>query len=48
MRLLSCRKGQSLVEWLIVAVLIVAMLGGTLIGLYLALQDKLEAIRDAL
>jgi hypothetical protein len=48
MRHLMCRKGQSSVEWLVVAVLIVAMLGGTLLGLYLALQDKLEAIRDAL
>lgn len=42
------KEGTSTIEWLVVTLLIVAVVGGTLLGVFYTLRDKLEAVRDAL
>ena len=48
MRFLIERSGQSMVEWLVVAVIIVAVVGAILLTLFTTLSGKLRAVNDAL
>ena len=48
MRFLRNVSGQSLVEWLVVAVIIVAVVGAVLLALFTTLSGKLQAVNDAL
>jgi len=48
MRFLKNTSGQSLVEWLVVAVIIVAVVGAVLLTLFTTLSSKLQAVNDAL
>lgn len=48
MRFLTGSSGQSMVEWLVIAVILVAVVGGVLIALFTTLSGKLQGINDAL
>ena len=48
MRFLTGSSGQSMVEWLVIAVILVAVVGGVLITLFTTLSGKLQGINDAL
>jgi Flp pilus assembly pilin Flp len=48
MRFLTGTSGQSMIEWLTVAVIIVAMVGAILLILFTTLAGKLRAVNDAL
>lgn len=48
MRFLTGTGSQSAVEWLVVAVIIVAVVGGMIWSIHQSLADKLEAYNDAL
>jgi Flp pilus assembly pilin Flp len=48
MKFLTSGSGQSMVEWLVVAVIIVAIVGVILITLFTTLSNKLTAVNDAL
>ena len=48
MRFLAGTSGQSMIEWLTVAVIIVAMVGAILLTLFTTLTGKLRVVNDAL
>jgi Flp pilus assembly pilin Flp len=48
MKFLRGKAGQSLVEWLVVAVIIVGVVGGVLITLFTTLRAKFQGVNDAL
>jgi hypothetical protein len=48
MRFLTGLSGQSMVEWLVIAVILVAVVGSVLIALFTTLSGKLQGINDAL
>lgn len=48
MRFLRGKSGTSTVEWLIVGVIIVAVVGGALLALFGTLQVKFEDINNDL
>lgn len=48
MSILRSKRSDATVEWLVLVCLIVATLGAVLVGIFLALQGKLEGIRNAL
>jgi hypothetical protein len=48
MRFLRGTRAQSAVEWLVVAVIIVAVVGGMIWQIHVTLAAKLEAYHDAL
>ncbi len=48
MRFLSETRGQGLVEWLVAAVIIIAVVGGTLLAIANTLENRLEAVNDGL
>ncbi|MCD6284945.1 MAG: hypothetical protein J7M39_03410 [Anaerolineae bacterium] len=41
-------KGQSLVEWLVAAAIIIAVVGGVLLTIANTLKGKLEAVNNGL
>ncbi|MBO9369928.1 MAG: hypothetical protein J7575_02385 [Chloroflexi bacterium] len=48
MRFLREARATASLEWLIVAVVIVAVIGATLLGVFDAVRNRLAAIRDSL
>lgn len=48
MNFLRDKSGTSTVEWLVIAVIIVAVVGGILLTLFDTIQSKLTDINDAL
>jgi len=48
MRFFWGARATASLEWLVVAVVIVAVVGATLLGVFDAVRDKLAAIRDSL
>jgi hypothetical protein len=48
MRFLTGTRAQSAVEWLVVAVIIVVVVGGMIWSIHESLAAKLEAYNDAL
>ena len=48
MRFLRGIRATASLEWLVVAVVIVAVIGAILLGVFDAVRDKLAAIRDSL
>lgn len=48
MRFLKQQAGQSMVEWLVIAIILVAVVGSVLIALFTTLSGKLQGINDAL
>jgi Flp pilus assembly pilin Flp len=48
MAFLKGASGQSMIEWLTVAVILVAVVGAILLTLFETLSGKLRAVNDAL
>jgi Flp pilus assembly pilin Flp len=48
MEFMSSKRGASTVEWLVLATIIVAVVGGVLLNLFDALKVKLEAVENDL
>jgi len=48
MHFLRKQQGQNAVEWLVVVIIIVAVLGGIILSIATALSDKLTEYHDAL
>jgi Flp pilus assembly pilin Flp len=48
MRFLKDENGQSIVEWLVVVAIIIAVVGGILLTLSGSIRSKLEGINNAL
>lgn len=48
MRFVAEQSGQSMVEWLVIAIILVAVVGSVLIALFTTLSGKLQGINDAL
>ncbi len=48
MRFLTGTRAQSAVEWLVVAIIIVAVVGGMIWSIHVTLADKLRDYNDAL
>jgi len=48
MRLLKDENGQSIVEWIVVLAIVIAVVGGILLTLSGSIKAQLEAINDAL
>jgi Flp pilus assembly pilin Flp len=48
MKFLRGNRGQSIVEWLVVAAIVVAVVGGALLALFATLRGKFQGINDAL
>jgi len=48
MHFINETSGQSMIEWLVVAVIIVAVVGAILLTLFTTLSGKLRAVNDAL
>ena len=48
MRFMRDQKGTDTLEWLVVAVIIVAIIGGAILALTGTIKSRLEAINDAL
>jgi Flp pilus assembly pilin Flp len=48
MQFLTDRSGQSMIEWLVVAVIIVAVVGAVLLAIFATLSGKLQAVNDSL
>ena len=48
MKFMRSKSGQSMVEWLLGAAILVAVVGGVLLALFGTLRDRLQAVNDAL
>jgi len=48
MRFLKGSTSQSAVEWLVVAIIIVGVVGGMIWSIHVSLADRLEAYNEAL
>lgn len=48
MRFLRRNDATASVEWLIVAAAIIGVIGAILLGIFFAIQDRLEAVLDSL
>ncbi len=48
MKFLTQRSAQGMIEWLIVAILIVVLLGAVLVTLFSTLSTKFQGINNAL
>ncbi len=48
MKFMTGQTGQGMVEWLVVVVIIVALVGAILITLFTTLSAKLTGVNDAL
>ena len=48
MEFMRDQKGTNTLEWLVVAVIIVANIGGAILALTDTIKSRLEAINDAL
>ncbi len=48
MQFLRDRRGTNTIEWMVVAVIIVAIVGGAIVALSDTIKTRLEAINNAL